>query len=90
MNFLNTSGRVASTNNPNNGRPQRGVGITLIIIAVALGIGILSFTIFPAVALYMGLITGDQYVQITTKFFEFGCKVIESGTSIIPSIIPTR
>lgn len=90
MKNLKASERVASTNNPKNRRPKKGIGTTLIIIAVVLGIGILSFTIFPAVALYMGLITGDQYVQIATKFFEFGFKVVESGASIIPSIIPTR
>ncbi|MES5963266.1 hypothetical protein QCI39_30495, partial [Bacillus cereus group sp. MG7w] len=60
------------------------------LIAVTFAIGILSFTVFPHVALYMGLITGDQYVQITTKFFEFSFKVIESGISIIPSSIPIR
>lgn len=86
MIISNTSERVTSTNNPNNPRPGRGIGIALIIIAVVFGIGILSFALFTPAALYMGLITGDQFVQITTKFFE----VVESGTSIIPSIIPTR
>lgn len=88
MNFLNTSGRVASTNNPNNQPPKRGIGIKWIVIALALGI--LSQTVFPAVALSCGLIDGDQYVKITTGFYESGSKVIESGTSIVPSNIPAR
>ena len=86
MRFLNTSGRVASTNNPNNRPPRRGIG--WIIVAVALAIGILSFTVVPSVALYHGLITGEQYVEIATKFFELGFKFVENGTSVIPSIIP--
>ncbi|WP_061458041.1 hypothetical protein [Bacillus cereus] len=88
MNFLNTSGRVASTNNPNNQPPKRGIGIKWIVIALALGI--LSQTVFPAVALSCGLIDGDQYVKITTGFYESGSKVIENGTSIMPSNIPAR
>ncbi|MEK4646353.1 hypothetical protein [Bacillus sp. PK30] len=85
-NNLSKTNKTNKTNNPNNQRPGRGIGIALIIIAVVFGIGILSFALFTSAALYMGLITGDQYVQIATKFFE----VVESGTSIIPSIIPTR
>lgn len=88
MRILNTSERVASTNNPNNRPPKKGIGRT--IVAIALAIGFLSFTVIPSIALFYGLITGDQYVEITANFYEFGYKVIENGTKIIPSIIPAR
>lgn len=85
MRFLNTSERVASTNSPNNRPPKRVVGRTM--IAVAFATGFISFTVIPSVALFNGLITGAQYVEITTRFYESGYKVIEYGASIIQSII---
>ncbi|PAD66200.1 hypothetical protein CHH83_25295 [Bacillus sp. 7586-K] len=80
MRLQKTSKKVTSTNNP----------LIKGFITVAIAIGILSFTVFPHIALYCGLITGDQYVEITTQFYEFGFQSIQNGFSIIPSIIPAR
>lgn len=57
------------------------------VLIIVFALGIFIFAIFPHVALYAGLITSDQYVTITIKFYEFGFKVIESGLQVIPSII---
>ncbi|MED0973519.1 hypothetical protein [Bacillus paramycoides] len=63
--------------------------IAVIIVSV-IALGLLINTVFPPIALYLGLITGEQYVEITTKFYEFGFQFLQNGASIIPSIIPTR
>lgn len=57
--------------------------IIIFLLFASISIGLLSFTVFPSVALYLGLITGDEYVAIVTKFYE----VLQNGTSIIPGII---
>lgn len=89
MRLLRSSRRVTPTSsNPSNSNNSNKIGLT--VISVAFAVGIVSYTVFPNVALYLGLITSEQYVEITTKFFEFGFKIFEMGTSIIPSIIPWK
>lgn len=51
--------------------------VTLILIS-AFSVGLLNLTVFPSIALYLGLITGEQYALITTKFYEFGFQVMQS------------
>jgi hypothetical protein len=80
----------STTPTPNNTLSTKKGKLGLTIIAVALAIGLLGFTVFPHIALYLELITSEQYVTITTKFYESSGKVIENGLQVIPSILPLK
>lgn len=70
----------SSTDSKKNNRPlSRGFCLALIIVVV-LAIGVLCFTVGPAVALFSGQLTGDQYVEITTTFYEYAFQFMQNYT----------
>lgn len=82
---------TGATSTPNtNAQPPKKKWSWVAIVVVAFVFGFCSYAVFPHVALVSGLITSDQYVTITLKFFDFCLKVVENAANVIPSILPTQ
>lgn len=60
--------------------------LALFALLLPVSMGLLTIAVFPSIALYMGLLTGYQYVGIMALYIKFGPKLMQDAISMIPII----